>query len=139
MLNNRAQGFTGPPNDAAPAKRPVHTLAPALIARSSDACALATPGADGQIQTLLQIIAKTDLLGVPLEEAIHAPRWRSEAGKLLIAEGHPGRAGLEALGHRLVERPDGDTCFGGVVCSGFENGAPYAVSDWRREAWSAVA
>ena len=139
VLNNRAQGFTAAPNDAAPAKRPVHTLAPAMLEREGATTALATPGADGQIQTLLQIIARHDLGGTSLEQAIHAPRWRSEAGKLLIAANHPQCELLDGLGHRLVEKPDGDTCFGGVVCAGIEDGAPFAISDWRREVWSAVA
>ncbi len=138
VLNNRAQGFTSAPNEAAPSKRPVHTLAPAIVEKEGRAFALATPGADGQIQTLLQIIARLDLEGLPLSEAIHRPRWRSEAGTLLIAENHPMICALEALGHKTVTRADGDTCFGGVVCAGIEDGAPFAVSDWRREVWSGV-
>lgn len=138
VLNNRAQGFTSVPNDAAPAKRPVHTLAPALIENDGRCFALATPGADGQIQTLLQILAKHLLEGLPLDQAIHHPRWRSEDGNLLVAENHPERGNLQALGHKTLERADGDTCFGGVVCAGNEQGLPFAVSDWRREVWSGV-
>ena len=139
VLNNRAQGFTAAPNDAAPGKRPVHTLAPAIVERDGTAIALATPGADGQIQTLLQIIARLDVEGLPLSEAIHRPRWRSEAGKLLIAENHRMIGALERRGHVVETRADGDTCFGGVVCAGTEHGAPFAVSDWRREVWTGVA
>ena len=139
VLNNRAQGFTSAPNHAEPAKRPVHTLAPAIVERDGAAIALATPGADGQIQTLLQIIARLDIEGLPLSEAIHRPRWRSETGKLLIAENHPMSAALEALGHAIETRADGDTCFGGVVCAGTDGGTPFAVSDWRREVWTGVA
>jgi len=139
VLNNRAQGFTQAPNDAGPGKRPVHTLAPAIFEMDGEVAALATPGADGQIQTLLQVITKARLQGMPLTEAIHHPRWRSENGKLLIAENHPEKAALEALGHNMIERADGDTCFGGVVCAGIRQGAPFAVSDWRREVWSGVS
>ena len=139
VLNNRAQGFTSGPNEAAPAKRPVHTLAPAIVERGDTAFALATPGADGQIQTLMQVIARLHLQGMPLTEAIHLPRWRAESGKLLVAEGHPAIDALQAKGHAVETRADGDTCFGGIVCAGQEDRVPFAVSDWRREVWSGVS
>jgi gamma-glutamyltranspeptidase/glutathione hydrolase len=48
VLNNRAAGFTGPPNEPGPGRRPVHTLAPAILETGATVTALATPGADGQ-------------------------------------------------------------------------------------------
>jgi gamma-glutamyltranspeptidase/glutathione hydrolase len=110
-----------------------------MILRSGESVtALATPGADGQVQTLLQILAKTGVEGAGLAAAIHAPRWRSEDGALLVAEGHPEAEPLRALGHRVEMRADSDLCFGGVVCAGTEAGRPFAGSDWRREVWHAV-
>ena len=48
VLNNRAGGFTAGANASGPSKRPVHTLAPAMIVRADGTVlALATPGADG--------------------------------------------------------------------------------------------
>jgi gamma-glutamyltranspeptidase/glutathione hydrolase len=67
------------------------------------------------------------------------PRWRSEGGALLIEDSHPAIARLEALGHRVKRLPDGDTRFGAIVCAGQIDGAPIAVSDWRRNTWSGVA
>ncbi len=139
MLNNRAGGFTEPPNDAAPGKRPVHTLAPALVVTDAGALALATPGADGQVQTLLQVIAAAFRGGADLADAIGRPRWRSEGGLILIERGHTGVAQLERLGHRVKILTDGDVRFGAVVCAGHLDGAPFAISDWRRETWSGVA
>jgi gamma-glutamyltranspeptidase/glutathione hydrolase len=138
-LNNRAGGFTGGPNAAAPSKRPVHTLAPALVTGPHGSLALATPGADGQVQTLLQVIAAVFAGGSDIAAAIAAPRWRSEAGAVLIEESHANRGQLEALGHRLRVLPDGDMRFGAVVAAGFVEGGPIAAADWRRESWSGVA
>jgi len=132
-LNNRAQGFGLAPNHAGPGRRPVHTLAPALWESGETVMALATPGADGQVQTLLQILAKCELKQMNLAEAIAAPRWRSQDRKLLVERGHGGIDGLERAGHAVVELEPGDSCFGGVVCTGVSAGRPFATSDWRRE------
>jgi len=134
-LNNRGDGFTGGANAAAPAKRPVHTLAPMMWARGDTVMALATPGADGQVQTLLQIMVKAIAQGRDLADAIAAPRWRSENGKLLVPGEHPARALLEARGHAVEDRDNSDSCFGGVVCAGVDDDGPFAGSDWRREVW----
>lgn len=137
-LNNRAGGFTEAPNDAAPGKRPVHTLAPALVRQSDNVLAVSTPGADGQVQTLLQVLARARALE-DLPAAIGAPRWRSQAGELLVERDHPHTAGLVDRGHEVVEIADGDDLFGAVVCAGRLDGWPVAVADWRRQTWSGVA
>jgi gamma-glutamyltranspeptidase/glutathione hydrolase len=138
-LNNRAGGFTDGPNAAAPGKRPVHTLAPALLMLEGGSIGLATPGADGQVQTLLQVIAGVLRDGVDLAQAIARPRWRSEGGALLIEGSHPAQEKLRSLGHEVKPLPDGDTRFGAVVCAGRVEDEPVAVSDWRRDTWSGVA
>lgn len=133
VLNNRAAGFTAGGNAAAPGKKPVHTLAPALtIAADGDVAAIATPGADGQVQTILQVLARQRFQGLPLEQAIAAPRWRSEGGSLLIEDGHPAGSDLTDRGHQLAPRRSGDDVFGAIVAAGTAAGAPYAAADWRR-------
>lgn len=132
VLNNRAAGFTDGANAAGPRKRPVHTLAPAMVCGPDGVTALATPGADGQIQTLLQILTAEQ----PLADAIGAPRWRSEDGRLLIEDGHPAADELSARGHHLVPRRPGADVFGAVVAAG-TSPEPYAVADWRRQTHSA--
>lgn len=136
VLNDRGAGFTAAPNDPAPGKRPVHTLAPALVEMPEGALAMSTPGADGQVQTLLQILLRAFVRGDDLATAIDAPRWRSEGGKLLIERGHPEVERLAALGHDLAPLADGDIRFGGIVAAGFVDGVPIATADWRRQNWA---
>jgi gamma-glutamyltranspeptidase/glutathione hydrolase len=138
-LNNRAGGFTDGPNAAAPGKRPVHTLAPAMVTGPHGALALATPGADGQVQTLLQVIAAIFAGGSDIAAAMAAPRWRSEDGAILIEASHAGQDRLAALGHELRVLPDGDMRFGAVVAAGSIGGVPVAAADWRRQTWAGVA
>jgi gamma-glutamyltranspeptidase/glutathione hydrolase len=139
MLNNRAGGFTSGANAAAPGKRPVHTLAPAMVRTSKGLLALATPGADGQVQTLLQVIDRIVRRGQDLASAIAAPRWRSEGGALLIEGNHPASIGLSALGHRPRDLEPGDMRFGSIACAGISDAQPIAVADWRRDNWAGVA
>lgn len=138
-LNNRAGGFTTGANSAAPGKRPVHTLAPALLITEHGALALATPGADGQVQTLLQVLIAIQREDMDLAQAIARPRWRSENDKLLIERSHSRIAELRALGHQVEILPDGAMRFGAVVCAGHLNDEPIACADWRRETAAGVA
>lgn len=138
VLNNRGASFTDPPNEAADNKLPVHTLAPILVETENSAFALATPGADGQVQTLLQILLSVFVGGADLAIAIDQPRWRSEDGRLLLEAGHQKGEELTSRGHRVLGLPAGDTRFGGVVCAGIDRERVFALSDWRRENWSAV-
>lgn len=133
VLNNRAGGFTSGDNAPGPSKRPVHTLAPALLEfANGDVLALATPGADGQVQTLLQVLARMRFTELTLESAIVAPRWRSQDGSLLVESDHEALHDLAQRGHVTLERVAGDDLFGAVVAAGIAARRPYAASDWRR-------
>lgn len=137
-LNNRGAGFTDGANAPGRGRKPVHTLAPALV-EGRAVLAMATPGADGQVQTLLQILVAMRQRGLRLTDAVAALRWRTEGGTLLVEEGHPAQAALAARGHDVRTRPAGDPVFGGVVGAGIDDDGPYCVSDWRRQVTSAVA
>ena len=136
-LNNRAACFTNAPNDPEPGKRPVHTLSPILLTAGDEVRTLATPGADGQVQSLLQVLTGHAGSG-DWEWAMAAPRWRSDSGRLLIERSHPGRATLETLGHRVEVREDGDGTFGSMTSAGLAGGRAFALSDWRRSTSSGV-
>jgi gamma-glutamyltranspeptidase / glutathione hydrolase len=132
-LNNRADGFTDGENAARPCGRPVHTLAPSLIAfPSGDLYGIATPGADGQVQTLLQLFARLRWGGMTMPEALAAPRWRSEQGLLLMEQSHPSAGRLGRMGHRVELRRIGDPAFGAVVVAGLQSEHAVAAADWRR-------
>lgn len=142
VINNRAAGFTDADNAAGPGKRPIHTLAPAMVTSGplvdgpGDVFALATPGADGQVQTLLQVLAAT---GRTLKEAVSLPRWRSEGGDLLVEEDHPGIEDLRSRGHQVRLRPPGGEEFGAVVAAGTAGRNRFAVADWRRQTAAGAA
>jgi gamma-glutamyltranspeptidase/glutathione hydrolase len=131
VLNNRAGGFTQGANAPRAGGRPIHTLAPSMRTDAHGAMALATPGADGQVQTLLQVLLALDA-GDGLAAAVAGPRWRTQSGSVLIESGHPVGVELAARGHRLDERPAGDALFGAVVAAGIDQEGPYACADWRR-------
>jgi gamma-glutamyltranspeptidase/glutathione hydrolase len=137
-LNNRAGGFTSGANAPAPGKRPVHTLAPILLQTGQGMLGLATPGADGQVQTLLQVLMGIGCEGLDLAHALARPRWRSEGGKLFIEVSHPRRDVLGSLDHHVTPLPDGEVRFGAVVCAGFIDEEPVVAADWRRETFAAV-
>lgn len=98
--------------------------------------ALATPGADGQVQTLLQVLLAAFAKGSDLAEAVSGPRWRSEDGALLIEADHPEIESLRRLDHDVRAIGPGDIKFGAVVCAGQIEGKPVGVADWRRETWA---
>lgn len=135
VLNNRGDGFTGGANAAAPGKMPVHTLAPVIVEASGFVLGLSTPGADGQVQTLFQVLTS----GQDLATVIAQPRWRTEGGRVLVESSHGAGPLLRGLGHEVVTLPDGDIRFGAVTAAAATPTGPVAVSDWRRETWSGVA
>jgi gamma-glutamyltranspeptidase/glutathione hydrolase len=141
VLNSRLLGFDEEgPNTPAPARRPVHTLSPILVRTPALLIGMATPGADGQIQTLLQVLLSSLGEGVPLQAALHRPRWRLVDGVVCLEMGFdPDLARELALnGHVVEERPAGDGLFGAVsAVSVPHDGSPMgAASDPRRESWA---
>lgn len=131
-LTNRAEGFTDGANAPAAGSLPVHTLAPALWQRDDDVLALAAPGADGQVQTLLQVLTRLRD-GASLADALAHPRWRSEDGLLKVEAGHPDRDQLVSAGHDIEDVEAGSPLFGAVAAAGRRpDGTLFAASDPRR-------
>ena len=59
FVNDRLLSFSRDPespNAPAGGKRPVHTLAPAMIIDGQRIVCISTPSADGQVQALLQVL-----------------------------------------------------------------------------------
>jgi gamma-glutamyltranspeptidase/glutathione hydrolase len=145
LLTNRLTGCSddpASPNAPRAGRRPVHTLSPALVEHRDLAFALATPGADGQVQTLLQIVQGLEDDGLDVPSALARPRWRSLEGRLEVEDDldEPVRALLEERGHALEPHPAGDGRFGAAVAVGADEaaGTLFAVADPRREVHAAA-
>lgn len=129
------------PNVVAPGKRPYHTLTPLMALRGNElAFTLGTPGGDGQTQSLLQIINNLLLFGMTPQEAIEAPRFRSDPGLDVSIEARIPQGVLEELerrGHVLRVIQGWTATFGGAQMILVESGPGTLVvgSDPRREAY----
>jgi gamma-glutamyltranspeptidase / glutathione hydrolase len=109
------------PNALAPRKRPRTTLTPSLVLRDGKPfMAFGTMGLDQQDQWTLQFFLNVVEFGMPLQEAIEAPKFSSkhfpssiyphtaEPGVLRIEGRVPYevRRALQAKGHQIVMQPD---------------------------------
>jgi gamma-glutamyltranspeptidase/glutathione hydrolase len=128
-----SQGWLDPEHASvvAPGKRPRLTPAPAMAFSGGKLLMpFGTPGGDVQQQAMLQVFLNTTVWGMPLQEAIEAPRVASRSfpdsfwphvyapGKL-EAEGRlpkSTRDGLAALGHEVADWPDWEWR-AGAVCA----------------------
>jgi gamma-glutamyltranspeptidase/glutathione hydrolase len=145
LLHNRGSSFSldaSHPNVVAPGKRPYHTLSPAMVLDSTGApfFALASPGGDGQTQTLTQVLYNIVLFKMHPQAAVEAPRWRSHEDLVLALE--PGisddvRTELIRRGHSVVVHPPSEE-YGGaqVVLIHPASRAKITGADERREAFS---
>ncbi|MEX0826999.1 MAG: gamma-glutamyltransferase [Acidimicrobiia bacterium] len=100
FLHNRGGGFSlvaGHPNEAAPGKRPMHTLSPTLWTRGDrTALILGTRGGHQQPQYLAQIAALLLHARLAPGDAQAAPRWH--------AEGPGPRGSVVAVERRMSDR-----------------------------------
>jgi len=126
-----SQGWLDPAHASvvAPGKRPRLTPAPAMAFTGGKLLMpFGTPGGDVQQQAMLQVFLNTTVWGMPLQEAIEAPRVASRSfpdsfwphvyspGKLEVEGRLPKstRDGLAALGHEVSEWPDWEWRAGAV-------------------------
>ena len=151
-LHNRGAGFSlspGHPNEAAPGKRPLHTLAPTLwTCRGRLSLLLGTRGGHQQPQYLLQSAALLHAAGLDPEAAQAHPRWSMKhAGpgtrsEVEVEQRMAGRvvAGLSARGHTVERRPDWPPSWGPVSMIACEEGdTRRAAADPRVSTASAAA
>lgn len=78
VFQNRGAGFTFDegPNQLAPGKRPFHTLNPALaVLNDGRVMSYGTMGGEGQPQTQAAVFSRYAQFGMPLQQAVTAPRW----------------------------------------------------------------
>lgn len=113
LLQDRGMGFTltpGHPNELAPGKRPLHTLAPTLWTDGDQPrWIVGTRGGAVQPQLIAQLAARAMLANEDLEAAQQAPRWTvsdfgpGSGSRLIIEPGVPHGVleALETRGHAL--------------------------------------
>jgi gamma-glutamyltranspeptidase/glutathione hydrolase len=144
LLQNRGALFNlvdGHPDEIAPGKRPYHTLTPMMVLKGGQlAFTVGTPGGDSQTQSLLQIVNNLLLFDMTPQQAIEAPRFRSNAGVSLYLEDRiPAsvRAELTARGHDIRVIHGWTATFGGAQMIRREPdwGTLTVGSDPRREAY----
>lgn len=118
-LQNRGACFSlqpGHPNEAAPGKRPFHTIIPAFVTRRGEAVmSFGVMGGDMQAQGHVQMMVRLADHRQNPQAAADAPRWKvSKDGSLQVEHHMPGEtvAGLERLGHRVRVMPRGNLEFG---------------------------
>jgi gamma-glutamyltranspeptidase/glutathione hydrolase len=123
-LTTRPQTFSldpAHPNVVAPGKQPRTTLTPTLVLQDGrPRMVLGTTGGDHQDQWQVQVLLNLALFGMPVQDAIEAPRvstqhapntfWPHAArpGNLRIEARvpYPVRRDLQARGHQLELRPE---------------------------------
>ncbi len=129
LLNNELTDFStvwdaDDPNRIEPGKRPRSSMAPTLVLRDGEpVLALGSPGGSTIITTVLQTLTNHLDRGMPIDEALAAPRATQRNTADVIAEPEFIQTygpGLEAYGHTLV--PSGDS-----FTSAAEIGAATAV------------
>ena len=141
----------GHPSSVAPGKRPRLTPNPALaICRGKFAMPFGAPGGDLQPQGMLQVFLNHTVFGMPVQEAIDAPRFvtHSFPGSFEPHPYYPGRVDLEqgigataghalaAMGHTVQWLPDLSMHTAGVcaIVRDRETGILYGGADPRRAA-----
>ncbi|MGM0604341.1 MAG: gamma-glutamyltransferase [Halobacteriota archaeon] len=91
-LQNRGASFSldpTHPNRLEPGKRPFHTLIPGLVEFDEDDwAAFGVMGGYMQPQGHLQVVSNVVDYGMPLQEALDAPRWRYREDDTLAVEPH---------------------------------------------------
>ena len=132
FVNNRLKGA-----DLAPLsedRRPIHTLSPMILETPEAVIALASPGADAQVQVLAQVIDDILACGSGIGAAIDSPRWRLHDGDLQCEQGMSTErvTNLEKVGHSVQTLPFGHMNFGAVAAAGFADNRPFSIADRRR-------
>lgn len=154
LLNNRMTYWhldPGHPNTLEPGKRVRHTVSPAILLDGDrPAMAIGTPGSDGQVQTIYQVLVNMLEFGMNPQEAVEQPRWRSFvdgqdanwphscANQLQVESriSNTSIEGLQARGHQVL-RLTGWGSIGSVQVIGIdsERGVFSVGSDPRRDAY----
>jgi gamma-glutamyltranspeptidase/glutathione hydrolase len=138
LFHNRGAGFTlepGHPNEAAPGKRPLHTIIPAMLRREGRlVMPFGVMGGVYQATGHVRLVSNIVDYGMDLQAAIDFPRSFPDHGTLWLEAGYPRATaeGLAALGHTIARRAQP---FGGAqaIWIDAERGVLVGASDPRKD------
>ena len=113
----------------------------ALYPNGQFAFTLGTPGGDSQTQTIIQITQNLLMFDMTPQQALEAPRFRSQTGNRLAIENRITEAVLRELrsrGHELNVIEGWTATFGGaqMIHRDPATGVLTAAADPRREAYA---
>lgn len=138
LMQNRGTGFSlvrGHPNAIAPAKRPFHTIIPALVCKDGRAVgSFGVMGGQYQATGHAHILSQVLDRGLDIQAASDQPRSFFTEGAVSLETTIPDatRAGLEALGHdtRRADEPLGGCQ---AIWIDHERGVLWGASDHRKD------
>ena len=138
LLNNEMTDFdfTGPaPNIPEAGKRPRSSMAPTIALKDGKpAFTIGSPGGATIITTVLQTIVNYIDLGMPMDQAIDAPRLSQRNAKETSVEpgftGTPQAQALEQFGHKWEAKPEEIGAANAIVFN--PDGTVTAVSEGHR-------
>ncbi len=112
VLQNRGSGFSlnpDHPNRLEPGKRPFHTIIPAMVFKDNNLfMSFGVMGGAIQPQGHIQVLVNLIDLGMGLQQAIDAPRYRFMTGKGVLLEDEIGATVIDRLlqkGHVRAKPP----------------------------------
>jgi gamma-glutamyltranspeptidase/glutathione hydrolase len=122
IMNDHMDDFVlkpGTANSIEPGKRPLSSMSPSLVLdpQGRSFLTVGSPGATRIFPTVAQVISNIIDFGMPLQEALDAPRYFQMASGNFNVE---GRVSLNTfnklgpLGHTMTVRDDWDLYFGGA-------------------------
>ena len=138
LFQNRGAGFSlepGHPNEAAPGKRPMHTIIPAMLCRDERVVMpFGVMGGAYQPAGHAHVVSNLLDFGMDPQEALDAPRCFTKEGSVLLERGYPEatRRALAALGHS-VKTPDDPLGGGQAILIDHERGILWGASDPRKD------
>ncbi len=143
IMNNEMDDFVlrpGHVQSIEPGKRPLSSMTPTLVIDPSGRpfMTLGSPGATRIIAAVSQVISNVIDHGMPIQEAVMAPRIFAMASGQAHIEGRVSintMNGLRSLGHDVNVRGDWDPFFGGVHAVLFDRASKtlYGGADPRRD------
>ena len=141
-LQNRGAGFAGDPshpNALQPAKRPFHTIIPAMILRNGKPwMCYGVMGGHMQAQGHVQVALNCIDFGMNIQEALEAPRYRIMGGREVALERavpQTVRDELGFMGHELWPLGAQNVSYGGgqAILIDHERGVLQGGSDYRKD------